>query len=157
LPPVGVEYVIAEADGTMICTVEPGLRKGKRPRDWKEMRLVAARAQESVTTTYGATYGSVEETGRRLGHCARDAGWGLNSQIHAVADGAEWIELQTKEVFRNQGAFLCDFYHVREYLGEAAKTCRADKPHAGITRNRRGCERLRHDRERTPSCAPSAA
>jgi hypothetical protein len=130
LPPVGAEHVIAEADGTMICTVEPGLRKGKRPRDWKEMRLVAARAQDSVTTTYGATFGSVEETGRRLGHCARDAGWGLNSQIHAVADGAEWIELQTKEVFRNQGAFLCDFYHVSEYLGEAAKTCRADKPHA---------------------------
>lgn len=130
LPPVGAEHVIAEADGTMICTVEPGPRKGKRPRDWKEMRLVATQAKDSVTTTYGATFGSVEETGRRLGHCARDAGWGLNSQIHAVADGAEWIQLQTKEVFQNQGTFLCDFYHVSEYLGEAAKTCRAQQPNA---------------------------
>jgi hypothetical protein len=82
LPRVGAEQVIAEADGTMICIVEPGLRTGKRPRDWKEMRLVAARAQDSVTTTYGSTFGSVEETGHRLGHCARDAGWGLSSQIH---------------------------------------------------------------------------
>jgi hypothetical protein len=130
LPPVGAEHVIAEADGTMICTVEPGPRKGKRPRDWKEMRLVAAQVKDSVTITYGATFGSVEETGRRLGHCVRDAGWGLNSQIHAVADGAEWIQLQTKEVFQNQGTFLCDFYHVSEYLGEAAKTCRAQQPDA---------------------------
>ena len=71
LPAVGAEHVIAEADGTMICTVAPGPRKGKRPRDWKEMRLVAAQAKDSATTVYGATFGSVEETGRRWGHCAR--------------------------------------------------------------------------------------
>ena len=35
LPAVGAEHVIAEADGTMICTVSPGPRKGKRPREWK--------------------------------------------------------------------------------------------------------------------------
>ena len=84
LPAVGAEQVIAEADGTLICTVEAGPRKGKRPRNWKEMRLVAAQAQDSATTVYGATFGSVEETGQRWGHCARQAGWGLNSQIHAV-------------------------------------------------------------------------
>lgn len=131
LPPVGAEHVIAQVDGTMLCTVEAGRpRKGKRPRDWKEMRLVAAQAKDSCTTVYGATFGSVEETGRRWGHCVRDAGWGLNSQIHAVADGAEWIELQTQEVFQKQGRFLCDFYHVSEYLGAAAKTCRAQRPDA---------------------------
>lgn len=129
LPLVGAEQVVAEADGTLIRTVEPGRpRQGKRPRDWKEMRLVAAQAKDSCTTTYGATFGSVEQTGRRWGHCVREAGWGLNSQIHAVADGAEWIELQTREVFQKQGNFLCDFYHVSEYLGAAAKTCRAQRP-----------------------------
>ena len=131
LPSVGAELIIAEADGTMICTVEPGRpRQGKRPRDWKEMRLVAAQAQDCVTTLYGATFGSVEETGRRWGHCVREAGWGLNSQIHAVGDGAEWIQLQTQEIFQGQGSFLCDFYHVSEYLGAAAKTCRAQRPDA---------------------------
>ena len=130
LPAQGVEHVIAEADGTMICTVQPGARKSKRPREWKEMRLVAAQAKGSVSTLYAATFGTVEETGRRWGHCARDAGWGLNSRIHALGDGAEWIQLQSREVFGKQGTFLCDFYHVSEYLGEASETCRTGRSHA---------------------------
>ena len=68
VPAVGAEYVVAEADGTMICTVAPGPRKGKRPREWKEMRLVAAQAKDSARRVYAATFGSVEETGRRWGH-----------------------------------------------------------------------------------------
>jgi hypothetical protein len=70
----------------------------------------------------------VDEVGRRWGHCARRAGWGLNSQIHALGDGAEWIRLQTAEVFGSQGTFLCDYYHVSEYLAEAALSCRAHAP-----------------------------
>jgi len=128
LPAVGAEHVITEADGTMICTVEPGPRSGKRPRHWKEMRLVAAQAKESATTFYAATFGSVEETGRRWGHCTRQAGWGLDSHIHAVGDGAGWVQLQSKEVFRDQGVFLCDFFHVSEYLGAAALICRPGQP-----------------------------
>lgn len=128
LPAVGAEHVIAQADGTMICTVQPGPRKGKRPRQWKEMRLVAAQAKDSTTTVYGATLGSVAETGRRWGHCARQAGWGLNSQIHAVGDGADWIWLQCQEVFGAQANFLCDFFHVSEYLGAAAPSCRPAQP-----------------------------
>ena len=99
LPAVGAEHVIAEADGTMICTVAPGKRTGKKPRDWKEIRLTAAQAQGKEETIYAATFGGVDEVGRRWGHCARSAGWGLNSEIHALGDGAEWIGLQTKEVF----------------------------------------------------------
>jgi hypothetical protein len=129
LPAVGVAHVIAETDGTMICTVEPGARQGKRPREWKEMRLVAAQAKDSATTVYAATFGSVEETGRRWGHCTRQAGWGLNSQIHSVGDGADWIRLQSREVFGEQGTFLCDFYHVSEYLGAAAQSCRGNRAH----------------------------
>ena len=128
LPAAGQEHIIAEADGTMICTVQPGARKSKRPREWKEMRLVAAQAKDSATTFYGATFGSVQDTAVRWGHCVRDAGWGLNSRIHIVGDGAEWIRLQTREVFGLQGSFLCDFFHVSEYLGAAAQTCRPAKP-----------------------------
>ncbi len=128
LPAVGNEHVITQADGTMICTVEPGNRKGQRPRQWKEMRLVAAQAKDSVTTVYGATFGSVSETGRRWGHCTRAAGWGKNSRIHAVGDGADWIRLQSREVFGKQGHFLCDYFHVSEYLAEAAPGCRPAQP-----------------------------
>lgn len=128
LPAVGEEHVIAQSDGTMICTVEPGPGKSKRPRSWQEMRLVAAQAKESVTPVYGATFGGVAETGRRWGHCARQAGWGLNSRIHALADGAPWIRLQSREIFGENGRFLCDFYHVSEYLAAAAPACRAHQP-----------------------------
>lgn len=128
LPAIGSAHVIAEADGTMICTVQPGSRKGKRPRQWQEMRLVAAQAKDSSTTVYGATFGSVQETGRRWGHVTRQAGWGLNSRIHTVGDGAEWIQLQSREVFGLQSHFLCDFFHVSEYLGAAAPLCRPAHP-----------------------------
>ena len=79
-------------------------------------------------TLYVATFGAVDAVGRRWGHCARDAGWGLNSQIHAHGDGAEWIRLQTQEVFGAQGKFTCDFFHGSEYLVAAAPTCRAQAP-----------------------------
>jgi len=128
LPAEGPAQVIAEADGTMICTVAPGSRKGKRPREWKEMRLLAAQAPGSSTAVYASTFGSVAETGRRWGHCTQRAGWALNTQIHAVADGAEWIRLQCNEVFGAKGTFLCDFYHLSEYLAAAAPTCRSNHP-----------------------------
>jgi len=128
LPAAGAPQVIAEADGSMICTVAPGPRKGQRPRDWKEIRLAVAQALGSTEKCYAATFDEVEEVGRRWGHCARRAGWGLNSQIHALGDGAEWIRRQTAEVFGSQGTFLCDYYHVSEYLAEAAPSCRAHAP-----------------------------
>ena len=92
LPAVGAKQVIAVTDGTMIGTVAAGPRKGKRPREWKERRLVAAQAKDSATTFYAATF---RERGGNRAHCARQAGWGRNSQIHAVGDGAEWIRLQS--------------------------------------------------------------
>jgi hypothetical protein len=128
LPAVQEEHLIAEVDGTMICTVPAGSRKRKKPREWKEMRLVAAQAKGSASAVYAATFGSVEETGKRWGHCAKQAGRGLNTRVHAVGDGAEWIRLQCQEVFGEQGHFLCDFYHVSEYLGAAAQTCRPNQP-----------------------------
>ena len=125
LPAEGAGAVVAEADGTMICTVAPGgARAGKRPRQWKEMRLLAAQAQGSAQTSYAATFGSVTEAGRRWGHCTRAACWGLESRIHVVAEGAEWITLQSREVFGTQAHVLTDFYHVSEYLAAAGAVCR---------------------------------
>lgn len=128
LPAVSAAQIVAEADGTMICTVPKGPRNQSRPREWKEIRLVAAIAQGKVTACYGASFGDVDEVGRRWGHCARDAGWGLNSQIHVVADGAQWIRLKTSEIFAEQASFLLDYYHVGEYLALAGPTCRPKAP-----------------------------
>jgi len=104
-------------------------KEGKRPRDWNEMRLVAAQAKDSTTTVYGATFGSVVRNRAALG-ALYPAGRlvALNSRIHALGDGAEWIRLQTQEVFGKQGHFLCDFFHVSEYLGAASPSCRPAQP-----------------------------
>jgi len=90
--------------------------------------LAAAQGQGKAGTFYAATFGSVDEVGRRGGHCARRAGWGLNSELHALGDGAEWIRLQPREIFGPQGKFLCDFFPVSEYVADAAPSCRAQAP-----------------------------
>ena len=128
LPKEGADYVIAEADGTMICTLEAGPRQAKRPRCWQEMRLVAAEAHGSTTPVYGATFGDVDDTGRRWGHCAREAGWALSSQIHAMGDGAEWIEKKGREVFGEQLLFTVDFFHLSDYLAAASQSCNPKHP-----------------------------
>jgi hypothetical protein len=70
------------------------------------------------------------ETGRRWGHCARAAGWGLNRRIHTLGDGADWIRTPSQEIFGGQRHFLCDFFHVSEYRGAASHICRARQPEA---------------------------
>jgi hypothetical protein len=121
----GPAYIIAQTDGTMIrITAKGRRRKDKRPLEWKEMRLSAACAQGSKKVHYAAGFTTVEETGRRMAHCALAAGWAMESRIHLVADGAEWIWLQSEEVFGDQCEFLLDFYHVSEYLAAAAASCR---------------------------------
>jgi hypothetical protein len=131
LPKEGPAFVVAQIDGTMISTVPEGCVRGEsRPRQWQEMRLAVARALGKTQATYAASFGSVEEIGRRWGHCTREAGWALESRIHVVADGAEWIRLQSREVFGDQGQLLVDFFHVSEYLAAAAEHCRPGSPQA---------------------------
>jgi hypothetical protein len=147
LPATGCEVLIAEADGSMLCTVPAGLpRKGARPRQWQEIRLLASQPQKSLQTTYAATFGSVQEAGRRWGHTAKQAGRALTSRLHVVADGAEWIGLQTREVFGKDATLLTDFYHVCEYLAAAALVCRPKHPeqwrHTQHQRLRRGASSL---------------
>jgi hypothetical protein len=121
--------IIAEADGSMLCTVPEGrTRKGARPRQWQEIRLLAAQVQGSAQATYAATFHGVQEAGQRWGHAAKEAGRALKSRIHAVCDGAEWIALQTREVFGADATLLTDFYHVSEYLAAAAPVCRPEQP-----------------------------
>lgn len=125
LPQQGEAWVVAELDGSMVCTVEPKRRrKAKRPRAWKEIRVAVARGQTSAQSHYAASFGEVDLIGRRWAHCTRAAGWSLQGQVHVVADGAEWIRRQSREIFGDQENFLVDFYHLSEYLAEAGTTCR---------------------------------
>ena len=129
LPARGPVVIIAEADGSMLCTVPAGLpRKATRPRAWQEIRLLASQRQGCVEATYAATFESVQQAGVRWGHTAKQAGRGMESHIHAVGDGAEWIALQTRVVFGSDATLLTDYYHVSEYLAAAAPACRPAAP-----------------------------
>jgi len=121
------KQIVAQTDGGMIPVMEPDAqqkdkRKGKKLA-WKEAKISLAHAKGSRTPVYGGGIeGGVDMAGRRLFDCAVRAGFGAESRVHAVGDGAPWIVGQIEERFGDQGSYLIDFYHVCEYLSAAAKT-----------------------------------
>jgi hypothetical protein len=130
------KQIVAQIDGGMVPVVQPDTeqkdkRKGKK-LSWKEAKISLAHAKGSRTPVYGGGIeGGVEAAGQRLFACAVRAGFGADSRVHAVGDGAPWIVGQIEHLFGEQGHYLIDFYHVCEYLGTAAKTIAPDAA-AGI-------------------------
>jgi hypothetical protein len=118
--------IIAQTDGGMIPIVEPDAgqkdkRKGKTLL-WKEAKISLAHAKGSKTPVYAGTIaGGPQVAGQQLLDCALRAGFGANSHVHAVGDGAPWIVDQVATQFGEQGSYLIDFYHVCEYLSAASK------------------------------------
>lgn len=128
LPANGADCLIAQADGTMLPVVDLAPVSGKRldrrktrQVRWMEMRLCAVRRSDCVDAVYGCDATSVESLGYRWSHCAGEAGWGLNSRIHVVSDGAAWIARQQHSCFGTKATHLLDLYHVMEYLAAAQK------------------------------------
>jgi hypothetical protein len=123
--------IVVETDGGMVPIVEPS-REGKDKRkgktlSWREAKLSLAHAQGNCTPVYaGSIEGGVEEAGRQLLACAVRAGFGANSRVHAVGDGAPWIVGQVEQQFGDQGSYLIDFYHVCEYLAAASAAIAPD-------------------------------
>src|SRR5512147_665520 len=100
---------------------------------WQEVRLNLVHPHGSVTPVFGGHFaGGVEESGRQWWRCAAKAGFGPGSQLHAVGDGAPWIANQVEIQFGPQGSYLVDFFHLCEYLGDAAKVCAPDHPQAWL-------------------------
>lgn len=112
----------------VVETAEPA-KKGEEPIDrrktrklgWREVRLCLVHPPGSVTPTFGATTGSVDEAGERLWECAIEAGAGIQTKIHGVGDGASWITNQFDLRFGPQAKYLIDFPHLCGYLSAAAK------------------------------------
>jgi len=128
-PEVGVPLLISETDGSMIPIVTTGVdADGKRVADgrkarslsWQEARLCLAREPGKVTARYGACLGDAEQAGEVWLDCVIRAGAGAQTQVHCVGDGALWIAAQSEKRFGEQASYLCDFYHVSEYLAGAA-------------------------------------
>ena len=96
---------------------------------WQEARLALVHAQGSVTPKFAATFGgSVEASGQALRACAVAAGFGANTQLHGVGDGAGWIAEQFATTFGPRASYLVDFYHVCDYLAAAAPVCAPTAP-----------------------------
>ena len=125
------KQIVAQTDGGMIPVMAPDAsqkdrRKGKT-LSWREAKISLAHAKGSRTPVYGGGIeGGVEAAGQRLFACAVRAGFGADSRVHAVGDGAAWIVGQINDLFGEQGSYLIDFYHVCEYLSAAAKTIAPD-------------------------------
>lgn len=117
--------IIVQTDGSMIPTVRSKTdaqdkRKGKSVQ-WQEAKLSLAHVQDSKELSYAATLqGEVDGVGKQLRACARRVGMAAGHRVHAMGDGAPWIASQVKKRFGAQGSYLVDFYHVCEYLVQAA-------------------------------------
>lgn len=128
-PETGVPLLISETDGSMIPIVTTGVdADGKRVTDgrkarslsWQEARLCLAREPGKVTARYGACLGDAERAGEVWLDCVIRAGAGTQTHLHCLGDGALWIAAQAEKRFGEQASYLCDFYHVSEYLAAAA-------------------------------------
>lgn len=138
----GIPQLIAEMDGCMLPIVEipSNCRRDRRKArtvSWKETRLCLVREPEKVVPVYGCTGvgGSTTEAGKQLERSAILAGAGLDTKIHGVGDGANWIPEQFEVIFGTQATYLLDLYHVCDYLAAAAPIC-AKKPKTWLTRKK---------------------
>jgi hypothetical protein len=129
------KVVVSATDACMIPIVTPPAvletsdsqpltkqdRRKKKQLGYQEARLTLAHAQDSATLRFSATMGNVEEVGKRIKHCVELIGFGDETHVHAVGDGAVWIADQVEEQFGCQATYLVDFYHLCEYLSAAAQ------------------------------------
>lgn len=138
---VAAKEMITEMDGSLIPVVQPAKSGDKRKGKtlvWREVRVCCARAEGKDSRLYGATLGSMESCSLLWAQTARYAGLRPHTYVHAVGDGAPWILEKFKENFEPQGQYLLDFYHVSEYLAQAARVIVGEKKALGWVRRQQG-------------------
>ncbi len=122
--------LITQIDGSLIPVVASASdaedRRKKKKLFWREVRLCSARPVGKARSLYGATLGSVEISAGLWRETAQRAGLTDQTHVHGVGDGAPWIAEKFKENFP-KGCFLLDFYHVSEYLAQAALAIGGEK------------------------------
>lgn len=124
----GCPIQIGEMDGSMIpiVTVDETAKDKRKNKSlsWKEARLSLTRDKDRITPKFDAVFqGTVDDAGQSWLNSAILAGFGKQTHLHAVGDGAVWIAEQVNDKFGLQASYLVDFYHVCEYLASAAKSC----------------------------------
>ena len=99
-------------------------RRKQRQTSWREIRLCSVRGEGESTALFGAVLGTAFEAGCVWEQTARQSGYGEQTRMHGVGDGAPWIADQFEKQFGTHGRYHIDFYHVCEYLSKASHTCR---------------------------------
>lgn len=127
------ELLVLECDGSMIPIMTPNNEESEDQRknktnSWKEARLMLAHPHESKEIKFGCSYQrGVDHAGEQMMKCARLSGFKEGqTEVHVVSDGAVWIAHQVEKQLGADGHYLVDFYHICEYLAEAAPHCSAD-------------------------------
>ncbi|EDN68742.1 conserved hypothetical protein [Beggiatoa sp. PS] len=128
---IGCDVQIGEMDGSMIpiVSIDEEAKDSRKNKilSWKEVRLSLVHEKGLLSPKFGAVFqGSVDDAGQCLLNSAILAGFGTQTHLHAVGDGAPWIANQVEDKFGSQGSYLIDFYHVCEYLANTAKSCAND-------------------------------
>jgi hypothetical protein len=127
VPPVQpVKTLVSQMDGSMIPIVKTGTgshpdKRKEKELYWREVRLCCARPKDAVDCIYGATLGSINVAGLLWYQTAQAAGLGPSTHVHGLGDGARCIMNSFSEQFGQQGTYTVDFWHVSEYLAEAAQ------------------------------------
>ena len=126
----GPSWLIVESDGSMVRTgkLEPGPAGGVSPgghpkrvrrTQWREVRLSLVETLGGGERRYAAAMSPPQRTGEQMFALALQQGYGDNTWVHGVGDGAPWIAQQVASVFPRQ-RFLLDRYHLLEHLHEGA-------------------------------------
>jgi hypothetical protein len=63
--------------------------------------------------------------------------------VHCVGDAAAWIINQVEQCFGEQASYLVDFFHVSEYLSEAAEEIAGEKKREWLKRQQ---EKMKQNR-----------
>ena len=131
----GAVRLVGEMDGSMIPVVlidenAEGDKRKTRKIKWQEAKLCQVYKPGSTDKRHQATMGGPDEAGDQWLSCAIAQGFNQQSTIHCVSDGAKWIASQAERVFGEQGSYLVDYYHLSEYLADAAEECAGHKKEA---------------------------
>ena len=133
----GEPWLIVESDGSKVRTGElfPGpegeltpkrqIPKRRRETQWREVRLSTVQRVGVEERLYGAILGTPEQVGEQMFALALLSGWGENTRVHGIGDGAPWIARQMKDVFFNC-QYLLDRYHLLEHLYDGAEALPPD-------------------------------
>jgi hypothetical protein len=146
------EVLISETDGSMVPIVEidhnkkegKGDSRNARKVSWKEVKLSFARGKDKINRFYAGVIGTAEEAGQKMLECAVLAGMKDGTYIHAIGDGAPWIAEQVKLKFCNRGGYLIDFFHLCEYLSEAAIWCDVFEPKKWLEKSKEKLKMGKH-------------